>query len=277
LLDRRASLERRRIIENYNSEQGIRSLPSIPYLERQRQAYATHEPGTGVWFLSHNRFQSWKNGDTPSTLVCTGPPGTGKTVLTSLAIDDISKSCHKENVQVAYLFCQYKHQANETAPVLFSSILRQLLTSRRVMFPFVRDKCLELFSKPSVAQQLLKELVKLVRILSSGSRRTYILVDAVDEVLETDPAGRDVRNEFLRGLFELNNQCRLLITCRTHIDLGSFATTSSVLRVRAKDEDLLAYCASTISASKVLSEFCNRRPGLRNEIVCAVQARANGV
>ncbi|KAF1940076.1 ankyrin [Clathrospora elynae] len=276
-VNRKACLGRRKIIENYNNEQGIKSLPSISYHERQRQAYATHEPGTGAWFLSHNQFQSWKSSDTTSTLICTGPPGTGKTVLTSLAIDDLARSYCEEDIQVAYLFCQYKHQTNETAPLLFSSILRQLLTSRRVMFPFVRDKCLDLFSKPSVAQNLLKDLVKLVGILAGGTRRTYILVDAVDEVLETDSGGKDVRNEFLRGLSELSHQCRLLVTCRTHIDLGEFSAESTILRIRANDEDLFAYCASTINASKVLLNFCKRRPKLRKEIISAVQERANGV
>jgi hypothetical protein len=275
-IEQQACLERHRIIEQYN-RQYITSLPSIPYFERRRQAYAVHEPGTGAWFLSHNRFRSWKDSDAASTLVCTGPPGTGKTVLTSLAIDDISKSFHDENIQIAYLFCQYKHQANETAPVLFSSILRQLLTSRGVMLPFIRDKCLELFSKPSVAQKLLRQLIKLVRILCGATQRTYILVDAVDEVLETDPCGKDVRNEFLRGLFELSHQCRLLITCRTHIDITVFSATSTFLHVCAKGEDFFAYCASTISASKVLLDFCKRRPGLRNEIIRAVKAKANGV
>jgi hypothetical protein len=275
-IEQQACLERREIIEHYN-KQCIARLPSIPYLERRRQAYAVHEPGIGVWFLSHNKFRSWKNSDAASALVCTGPPGTGKTVLASLALDDISKLHHDKNIQIAYLFCQNKHQTNETAPVLFSSILRQLLTSRGVMMPFIRDRCLEVFSKPSVAQKLLKELIKLVSILCGATNRTYILVDAVDEVLETDSNGKDVRNEFLRGLFEISNQCRLLITCRTHIDLSVFSATSTFLHVRAKDEDLFAYCASTINSSKVLLDFCKRRPELRNEIIRAVIAKANGM
>ncbi|KAH5079906.1 hypothetical protein HBH95_082530 [Parastagonospora nodorum] len=206
-----------------------------------------------------------------------GAPGTGKTILTSLAIHDITASYPREEIQVAYLFCQYKHQVNETSPVLFSSILRQLLTSRRMMFPFVRNKCLELFSKPSVAKQLLKELVKLVRILADGTRKTYILVDAVDEILETDPGGKDVRNEFMRGLLELSGQCRLFVTCRSHMDLELFSGESSIFGIRAEDQDLVAYCASTISSSRVLLEFCKRQPGLRNEIISAVRTRANGV
>ncbi|KAH4161937.1 hypothetical protein HBH43_166710 [Parastagonospora nodorum] len=205
-----------------------------------------------------------------------GAPGTGKTILT-LAIHDITASYPREEIQVAYLFCQYKHQVNETSPVLFSSILRQLLTSRRMMFPFVRNKCLELFSKPSVANQLLKELVKLVRILADGTRKTYILVDAVDEILETDPGGKDVRNEFMRGLLELSGQCRLFVTCRSHMDLELFSGESSIFGIRAEDQDLVAYCASTISSSRVLLEFCKRQPGLRNEIISAVRTRANGV
>jgi hypothetical protein len=269
--------ERHNVIENYNAEQGIASLSSIPYLERQRQAYASHEPGTGAWFLSHNHFRSWKESDATSTLICTGPPGTGKTVLTSLAIDDISRSSQKENVQIAHLFCQYKHQANETAPELFTSLLQQLLTSRGAMWLFVRDKCLELFSKPPDARRLLKELVQLVRILCGASRRTYILVDAVDEILETDTGGKDIRNEFLRSLFELSGHCRLFITCRTHINLSMFSTMGSLLRVRAKDEDISTYCDSTICASKVLLDFCRRRPGLQNEIIHAIKAKSNGV
>jgi hypothetical protein len=85
-----------------------------------------------------------------------------------------------EDIQVAYLFGQYKHQADETIPVLSWSLLRQLLISDRIMFLFVHDTCLKLFSRPSVAQKLQNELIKLMRILSGGSKQTYILVDAVD-------------------------------------------------------------------------------------------------
>jgi len=145
------------------------------------------------------------------------------------------------------------------------------------MFPFVRNKCLELFSKPSVARQLLKELVKLIRILADGTRRTYILADAVDEILETDSGGKDVRNELMKGLLELSGQCRLFITCRSHIDLTLFSGESAIFGIRAEDQDLVAYCASTISASKVLLGFCKRRPGLRNDIISTVRTRANGV
>jgi hypothetical protein len=192
-------------------------------------------------------------------------------------VDDLTKFQSDEDIQLAYLFCQYKHQVDETIPILFLSLLRQLLMPNRIMFPFIRDKCLELFEKPCVAQELQKELIKLVKILSGGRRRTYIIVDALDEVLENDSNGKDVRNEFLRGLFLLSAQCRLFITSRPHINLEKFTATGTTLDIRAKHEDLLAYCASTIESSRVLREFCERRPGLRKEIICTVQAKANGV
>jgi Cdc6-like AAA superfamily ATPase len=272
-------LEIRKIIENGNEEQKTSMLPSTPYLQRHRQVYSSHEPGTGQWFLSHKRFRTWKDGNSPSTLLCTGPPGAGKSVLASLAVENVSKNMTNDDVQVAYLFCQYQHQISETAAILLSSILRQLLTPERVIFPFVRDKWLEIFNSPSTTAKLSNQLVPLIRILSAKSKRTYIIIDAIDEILETGPRGEDVRDDFLRSMIGLSSDCRILFTSRTHIDWDYYPapSTRSILEIRAKDEDIIAYCTSAINASKSLSQYCKRLPTLRDNIIRTVVLKASGM
>ncbi|KAK7996637.1 putative RPE1-D-ribulose-5-phosphate 3-epimerase [Apiospora arundinis] len=45
-------------------------------------------PGTGQWLLDSEKYQSWRS--TPSqTLFCPGIPGAGKTILTSVVIEDL--------------------------------------------------------------------------------------------------------------------------------------------------------------------------------------------
>jgi Cdc6-like AAA superfamily ATPase len=254
-------------------------MPSIVYLEKQRQAFSTHQLGTGEWFLSHTDFKAWRDGEQPSILLGRGIQGAGKTVLTSLAIDNVSKHHSEKDTQIAYLYCDYRDQSKETVPVLLSSILRQLLTPERLIFPFVREKCFELCTKYATPNILVREHTQLIRILAQLSRRTYIFVDAIDEVAESGPNGEDVRHMFLTKLFGLSDLCRLFITCRPHIDTGSIEAPSPcrTVEIRAKDEDISAYVASTITAPKTLREFVERDPELKGDIIDAVQHKANGV
>lgn len=81
------------IIQNYYKDERVtllNEIPTVAYLEKQKQAYGDHQRGTGTWFLADPRFQNWKNSDQPSILLCKGIPGAEKAVLTALAVDDVS-------------------------------------------------------------------------------------------------------------------------------------------------------------------------------------------
>ena len=270
-----------KIIENYNREQDeklLDQLPTVPYQEKHRHAIEDHQPGTGQWFLRDVRFTSWKNDATPSLLLCQGIPGAGKTIITALSIEDVLKESGNDTY-AAYVYCDCQNQKKETVTVLLWSLLRQLMTPERLIFPFVRNKCLEIWTIQLDTDSRIKQIVLLIRLLSNLSRKTYLFLDGIDEVTESDPYGKDVRQRLLAELYGLSDTCRIFVTCRPHICTDHLHHTSRyrTIEIRAANDDISAYVASSISASKVLKDFVIKDVNLERTIIDIVQKRSNGV
>ncbi len=64
------------------------------------------------------------------TLFCPGIPGAGKTMMAAIAIDYLCRMARGDNIGVAYLFCSYKVQADQSVLSLFTALLKQLVQSR---------------------------------------------------------------------------------------------------------------------------------------------------
>jgi DNA polymerase III delta prime subunit len=269
------------IMENYNREQDEKffdRLPIVPYMKKHRQAIESHQPGTCQWFLKHTLFTSWKNDPVPFLLLCQGIPGAGKTILTAMCIEELLKDFDKDT-NTAYVYCDYRNQEKETVPVLLWSLLRQLMTPKYLIFPFVRNKCVEVCTRDRDTNSKIKEIASLIRILSSMSQKTYLFVDGVDEVVEFSPYGEDVRQRLLSELHGLSDTCRIFVTCRPHIRMDHLhpASRYKTIQIRAANDDISAYVTSSISDSKNLRDFVTKDPSLGSTITNTIQNRSYGV
>ena len=102
-------------------------ISPIPFWNKQRNLQRKHLPGSGTWFLSSSDFQRWINGEV-KVLNCTGIPGSGKTILSSMVVDHLEE--HKYNVPRAYVFCDYLSRADRAIENILPSILRQVVQMR---------------------------------------------------------------------------------------------------------------------------------------------------
>lgn len=268
-------------MKNYNRKKDDKlydKLPMVPHLEKHRHAIEGHQPGTGQWFLNDTKFTSWKDGAGPSLLLCQGIPGAGKTILTALSIEEVLKESDKDT-HAAYVYCDYRNQEKETAPVVLWSLLRQLMTPERLIFPFVRNKCFEVCTKGHDINRKIKEIASLIRLLSSLSQKTYLFVDGIDEVAEFGRYGEDVRQRLLSELQGLADTCRIFVTCRPHIRMNNLHLASNYrsIEIRAANDDISAYVSSSISSSRILREYVTKEPNLRSTIIDTIQNRSNGV
>jgi hypothetical protein len=60
-------------------------------------------------------------------LFCPGIPGAGKTILTSIVIDDLHTRFQDESsVGIAYLYCNFRQRDEQKAEGLLASLLKQL-------------------------------------------------------------------------------------------------------------------------------------------------------
>ncbi len=67
----------------------------------------------------------------------------GKTILTSLVVDHLSKTYSNQRVGVAVIYCNYKSQNEQTKTSLLGSLARQFLQQQAT----VPNKILEIYQK----------------------------------------------------------------------------------------------------------------------------------
>ncbi|CCX07110.1 Similar to hypothetical protein AOR_1_932164 [Aspergillus oryzae RIB40]; acc. no. XP_003189429 [Pyronema omphalodes CBS 100304] len=85
---------------------------------------------TGDCFLKDEKFEKWYDiqgleKDSSPLFVCSGIPGAGKSVMSSLVIDEISKELFTGgNSCLAYVHCDYKDQGQQTARNLIGVMLK---------------------------------------------------------------------------------------------------------------------------------------------------------
>lgn len=245
-------------------------LTRVDYGAQQSDYFSRRENGTGQWLLNHRDFQSWVE-TSGKTLFCPGIPGAGKTIMTSTVVDNIVTRFSKdEDVGIAYVYCDFKRQDDQSALNLLSSMLKQLCRGRPSLPDFMRvfhDKHKKHQTRPSLG-----EIMKNLHSVAAMYSRVFIIVDALDECQSSDGC----REQFLRNIFSLQNkvQSNIFATSRHVHEIEEQFSGSTSLQIRAMDEDVHAYLASQIYK---LPPFVRRDVGLQNRIKTTIAKTVDGM
>jgi ankyrin repeat domain-containing protein 50 len=155
--------------------------PVNPYTNHT-SARDKHEATTGLWFLNSSDFHTWEQGNHCSLLL-TGIPGAGKTVLCSTIIDFLQK---RRKVDEAVLVFYFDFSDDQKQSV--NALLRSLLAQSCSLLDAVPSEIIHLFEtsrrsskRPTFDRHTLSDLLKTV--LTSFDSVTIIL-DALDESSE---------------------------------------------------------------------------------------------
>jgi hypothetical protein len=228
------------------------------------------QPGTGKWFLGSEEFQTWLE-TRKQTLFCPGIPGAGKTILTSIVIDDlISRHQNNPNIGIAYLYCNFRRREEQKAENLLASLLKQLSQKR----PSLPDSVKALYDhhKSCRTRPLLYEILRALQSVATMYSRIFFVVDALDECQASDAC----RATFLSELFNLQSRhgANIFVTSRFILDIiGQFKTSVS-LEIRASTNDVVRYLEGHI---KQLPSFVQRNQQLRDEIKTGISEAADGM
>jgi Cdc6-like AAA superfamily ATPase len=102
-------------------------LTPMDYAAQQQDFISRRQAGTGQWLLDSEEFQSWLNTD-KQTLFCPGIPGAGKTILTSIVVEELLMQYENDgNIGIAYLYCNYRRQDEQNLKNLFTTFLKQFV------------------------------------------------------------------------------------------------------------------------------------------------------
>jgi NACHT domain len=221
-------------------------LTSIDYGPQQSDFINRRQESTGQWVLDSTEFQKWLE-TKKQTLFCPGIPGAGKTILTSIIIDDLCKRFQDDTtIGIAFLYCNFRRQDEQKAEDLLASLLKQLTQDRSSMPDSVKSLHQEhqkMRTRPSF-----NEISSALQSVATIYSRVFIVVDALDECRATDGH----RARFLSEIFNLQAKCgaNLFATSRFIPSVTERFGGSLSLEIRASDEDVRKYVDDYISKSE---------------------------
>ncbi|KAL7940378.1 hypothetical protein V8C42DRAFT_362745 [Trichoderma barbatum] len=210
---------------------------------QQHQYFKTHQEGTGRWLLDSTEFITWIKTN-KQTLFCPGMPGAGKTILTAIAVNNLtSRFAHDPSVGIAYIYFNFWQQEEHKVEDLFASLLKQLARGQSSLPASLKDLYDQHKGKgtrPSL-DKVSKVLQSVIRVYYS---RVFIIIDALDECQASD----NCRMEFIKGLFDFQKSgANIFATSRSIPDVTDKFDGSTRLEIRASDDDIRRYVDGQIS------------------------------
>lgn len=219
-------------------------------------------PGTGTWFLESTAYRNWRNAAS-QTLFCSGIPGAGKTILTSVVVEDLAALCSTDNsIGLAYIYCSFRHMHEQRVENLLASVLKQLARRQSPLL----ESVISLYKQKRIEQGRPSpdELSTCIEQAMKAFTRTFLVIDSLDKCETWD--------RFLSSVFDLQKKCHLKIfaTARPISDIAKRFTGAS-LEIRTPDTDIRRYLEDCISLTNkaVLLE-------IREEIAKAITEAVNG-
>jgi hypothetical protein len=107
-------------------------------------------------------------------------------MMAAIAIDHLCKTVGCDDIRVAYLFCSYKAQADQSASSLFAALLKQLVQSQ----PDIAAEVVHMYECHSKRQSRpsLNDILQALKSICSKYTAVHIVVDALDKCADTDSA-----------------------------------------------------------------------------------------
>jgi ankyrin repeat protein/nucleoside phosphorylase len=243
-------------------------ITPINYGPQQSDFLRRRQHGTGQWLLNSTQFEIWKK-TKGQTMFCPGMPGAGKTIISSIVIDYLDQEFQADpEMGIAYVYCNYKRQENQTSNDLLASLLKQLAgqcqplpTSVRKLYNHHEDRG----TRPSA-----EEISRVLLSVAATFSKLFILVDALDECQESE------RLHFVSEMFNLQVQhgANIFVTSRFISEIMDRFKDALSLEIRATDEDVRMYLESRMSQ---LRPCVLKNRQLQEEIKTAISEAVDGM
>ncbi|KAI5782377.1 hypothetical protein DFH27DRAFT_579250 [Peziza echinospora] len=263
-------------------------LSDLQFEERHHAISSQRKPNTGNWFLKHEAFLDWCEGQEKRVLFCPGIPGAGKSVIASIAINyllNTSQSTKDNTIAVIYVYCNYKEKDQQFTLNLMRNLLQQL--AREYCKPGTTGQALKLpniffdhynIYKDSKKLPQLPDVIKMFHMLTARFQHIYLVIDAVDEMEDTS---RDELLNLLKELVWNMSHLKLMATFRPEVYVAAhFELTCDVpaarIEIQAMEDDVRAYITGRINEKPRLA-FLRKNPELLKRITDTIIEKTCGM
>ncbi|KAJ6477137.1 hypothetical protein C8R47DRAFT_654677 [Mycena vitilis] len=174
---------------------------AVDMKEKQHATHALRHDDTGRWVLEDTKFAKWK--EQPGCLWIRGISGTGKSVLSSIAIDHLfdyrrekvaNSNSATPNFGIAYFYFDFRDETKQRVETMLRSIIMQL--SEQSPTPY---SVLDQHFKSCQGGKLptYSDLLVMLNSVLAQFAGTYVVLDALDECSEHDDLVQSIST--LRG------------------------------------------------------------------------------
>ncbi|KAH6698408.1 hypothetical protein BKA61DRAFT_682441 [Leptodontidium sp. MPI-SDFR-AT-0119] len=258
----------------------------LPYLKHHKENKRQILKGTGEWLLNDEMYKKWKDDSASSLLWLHGIPGSGKSKLTSLVIEDAFKLSAQGLIpRPAIFYCSQNTaeplRADPTS--ILASIARQLasLNPSSALLPPVVELYEETEAQGSASGTLdIDDSKELILALIDVYPVTTIIIDALDECCANE---RGVILDFLKTVIEESSSLvRIFISSREDGDIVFHLDRFPNMRISSgkNQVDIEAFVASETARLVrfgYLLRNSTRQMELAEEIASRVASQASGM
>ncbi|PSN73160.1 hypothetical protein BS50DRAFT_672111 [Corynespora cassiicola Philippines] len=257
--------------EDTQREEVLHWLSTIDYTSQQKEIFDKRHEGTGIWMLNSEEFKEWIS-DKHNIMLCSGIPGAGKTILSSIIISYLQERYRNDNVGIAYYYFNYTLDQTQSAEVVLACLLKQLLQSHWSVPDDIKRvwKLHRADQSSPLHEELLESLSKVIKSYS----RVFVVIDALDQLHVTDGMALD---KLLTSLFVTQQLTpfNLLATTRHESDITARFQKRILKDIRATTEDVGAYVDTRIH--DLLRGRIGRDPELERQVRDAVLNATDGM
>jgi hypothetical protein len=264
--DRRRREQRARELAKIRLEI-IEWLSPVDHLSQQHDKISRREAGTCSWFLESETYKTWLVTTREHTLFCPGIPGAGKTIVVSAVIADLwAKYERSDDIVVAYFFCDFKRENEQSVDKILSSLLKQLVAGKAELSTTMQE-FYQRFQNGR-GRPLHTDILKALQNEISLHAKVFILVDALDEC--------GVCLEILSDLFQLQSivTFNLLATSRFVPEIVNRFNKSTSMTVHASNDDVKMYINAQMHRRAKLAKLDQK---LQEEITLSIVRSVEGM
>ena len=181
-------------------------LSPLNMLAKQASLTEAWAEGSGKWLLNMPYFSLWEQSK-KGIMWCPGIPGAGKTVMSSIVAQHLQKSSEEHDIGVFVLYISFNEPATQKVDQLLEALLKQMVQAAKTLSPGLQDLYQKHFAKQTRPTRT--ELISEIQFMLSIYTQAYLIVDALDEMLE-----EIARLDLIQTLWDLDSNANLFITSR---------------------------------------------------------------
>ncbi|OWT42731.1 NACHT domain-containing protein [Pochonia chlamydosporia 170] len=236
------------------NEQEIRNwFSTTPISTTYNKSIQDRTPGTGQWLLSSQSYKAWK-GNVSGLLWLYGAAGSGKTMLCSTVVQDVSDHVqHDTGRKQAFWYFRFSDIATQNVSSMVRSFIRQLSPSP----PLASTQKLWKEHSERGSEPTLNELTAILGDIINDSKEVFVIIDALDECQQTSQLQE--RTSLLRYINTCLNRHKdnlhILVTSRVDHDIKSALEHYKAIKIEEWiDGDVRMYIEKQIH-SGCLAEY----------------------